>query len=393
MIVTLSDYIMEQDVSTASCDDIYFEQLAAEINVHAALANAYAKQVIMLEYTMEADGASDTKTEKKSNKFVQFFKNIWEGLKNIFKFIKDKIVAFFRAIKQKFSKKALDEAEKIADNGTEEEVAAVVNAITTDYTGVDPSKGTTSWEPAFSVTVDASALGTPKVEEPKKPSALELLISYDVSGIYQLLEDIDNVARSLEDKFVELGEAVADSRDNPGFNLHKITNGLEVDIQKLAEAVDKLQMRQMATGQVEVGKDKRSVLKRMIKFVKEWESNNMEKAVENFSKDLDELIKAMNTVGEDKLLGVSVYGNEDRNIDPQSQADQRQVISKTQSLLKTMTNLANALNQILLSTGKLAGAIQKEVHEYQKARVHEMSPAERKQEMQKKLAQQKAKNS
>ena len=68
--IKLSDYIMEQEVSTASCEDIVLEQLQAEINVNVALAEAYAKQILMMEYAegyssdlySEADTSTDTKS-------------------------------------------------------------------------------------------------------------------------------------------------------------------------------------------------------------------------------------------------------------------------------------------------------------------------------------------
>ena len=45
MVITMSDYLLEQEISTASCDDIVLEQAAAEIEVSSALIDAYCKQM------------------------------------------------------------------------------------------------------------------------------------------------------------------------------------------------------------------------------------------------------------------------------------------------------------------------------------------------------------
>lgn len=102
MVVTLSDYILEQEVSTASCDEIVFEQLQAEIDVNTAIVSAYAKQLAMLEfasgYTMEAD--TSTSTEQKKG----FFSKLWGGIKKVWKAICDWFGRRIQSIKRFFGR-------------------------------------------------------------------------------------------------------------------------------------------------------------------------------------------------------------------------------------------------------------------------------------------------
>lgn len=90
----ISDWILEQDISTASCDDIELAQCFAEMEVLSALMECYAKQELIQEYCSgdirefdiymesgdEADAepeegsseSSDDSGDKKSNKFKGF---------------------------------------------------------------------------------------------------------------------------------------------------------------------------------------------------------------------------------------------------------------------------------------------------------------------------------
>ena len=90
----ISDWILEQDISTASCDDIELAQCFAEMEVLSALMECYAKQELIQEYCSgdirefdvymesgdEADAepegesseSSDDSSDKKSNKFKGF---------------------------------------------------------------------------------------------------------------------------------------------------------------------------------------------------------------------------------------------------------------------------------------------------------------------------------
>ena len=100
--IRLSDYILEQQVSPASCFDVVIEEYAGAINVAAAIVNAEVKQMMMLEYaseyTMEADDSTSTETKKKNifqkigggikflwNKFIGWLKHVAEWAKGLFK--------------------------------------------------------------------------------------------------------------------------------------------------------------------------------------------------------------------------------------------------------------------------------------------------------------------
>ena len=90
----ISDWILEQDISTASCDDIELAQCFAEMEVLSALMECYAKQELIQEYCSgdirefdiymesgdetgaepeeESSEGSDDSSDKKSNKFKGF---------------------------------------------------------------------------------------------------------------------------------------------------------------------------------------------------------------------------------------------------------------------------------------------------------------------------------
>lgn len=97
--IKLSDYIMEQEVSTASCDDILMEQTFAEIDVASKVCAAYCKQLMMLEYdaglVQEADDTTKTK----------WYKTAWEAVKKFFTTIGKAIAGFFTGIWNKFFSK------------------------------------------------------------------------------------------------------------------------------------------------------------------------------------------------------------------------------------------------------------------------------------------------
>lgn len=86
MVIKMSDYLLEQEISTASCDDILLEQAAAELEVAGALVEAYAKAVVMFEYASEVYQEGELK-EIWGNKDYGFLKKLWESLKAILRAI------------------------------------------------------------------------------------------------------------------------------------------------------------------------------------------------------------------------------------------------------------------------------------------------------------------
>lgn len=123
MVVTLSDYILEQEVSTASCDDILIEEAYAAMEVNRALANAYAKEITMLEYAVEfgsdlyVEAEGGTGTEEKTGfgaKVGKFFKTIWDAIVNAFKWIGRQFAKLWGWIKGLFSKKTADTLRNVA---------------------------------------------------------------------------------------------------------------------------------------------------------------------------------------------------------------------------------------------------------------------------------------
>lgn len=135
--IKLSDYIMEQNVSMAECSDIVLEQLQAEINVNVALAEAYAKQILMMEtasdYVQEADESTTSTTEKKDGAFKTFWKTIWKAIKGFFSAIGHKISAFWEWIKTKLGKGSSAKLREIAEKASEEEAEKYLEGITKDF--------------------------------------------------------------------------------------------------------------------------------------------------------------------------------------------------------------------------------------------------------------------
>lgn len=135
--IKLSDYIMEQNVSMAECSDIVLEQLQAEIDVNLAIADAYAKQILMMEYAsdyvQEADDSTTNTTEKKDGKFKTFWKTIWKAIKGFFSAIGQKISAFWEWIKMKLGKGSSAKLREIAEKASEEEAEKYLEGITKDF--------------------------------------------------------------------------------------------------------------------------------------------------------------------------------------------------------------------------------------------------------------------
>lgn len=104
----ISDWILEQDISTASCDDIGLAQCFAEMEVLSALMECYAKQELIQEYCSgdirefdiymesgdepeeESSEGSDDSGEKKSNKFKDFMSDVGGKIKNTASTVKNK---------------------------------------------------------------------------------------------------------------------------------------------------------------------------------------------------------------------------------------------------------------------------------------------------------------
>jgi hypothetical protein len=129
MVITMSDYLLEQEISTASCEDIVLEQYMAEADVYTAIANAYAKEVLMLEYASDAY-LEEAEDGAKESKFKKFWSTIWEAIKRFFRFIGEKLAAFGRWVKSIFkgkpSEQLREDYEKMADEEAEEYLAKII---------------------------------------------------------------------------------------------------------------------------------------------------------------------------------------------------------------------------------------------------------------------------
>lgn len=206
MVVTLSDYILEQEVSTASCDDIVCEQLQAEVDVCIALANAYAKEVMMLEYaTVYQEEAEET--EKKPSKIREFFGGIWEKICKIASAIANWFSTKFAAIKAKFDKrrmeKAREKALKIEREGSPEEKALLASQIMKE-TGFVSTKFLTTGAKVFKEAVDKYL---------EFASGLRTLFEKWVDDIAREKMTSDDSKKAIMDKLKETAEKAKEAVD------------------------------------------------------------------------------------------------------------------------------------------------------------------------------------
>lgn len=132
--MTISEYILENDISFASCDDIEISKCFAEMTVLSSLVEAYSKYETICEYTTtnpaefniimesatEAIDAKftevkdeDVKSNAKSTK-EKWYKSIWAWIKKTVK----AIMNYFTRIDTKKLIKMLTKLEEKQPNGT-----------------------------------------------------------------------------------------------------------------------------------------------------------------------------------------------------------------------------------------------------------------------------------
>lgn len=106
----LENYIMEQDINTASVADIFVEQAQAEMNVIASIVESYAKDVTMEQFIQEGaikDAtavAKGSKHESKIKRVIAFLPRFFAQLFKLFIAKMKKVNNPINAIKGKFSK-------------------------------------------------------------------------------------------------------------------------------------------------------------------------------------------------------------------------------------------------------------------------------------------------
>lgn len=136
----ISDWILEQDISTASCDDIELAQCFAEMEVLSALMECYAKQELIQEYCsgdirefdiyMESGDetgaepeegsseSSDDSGDKKSNKFKGFMSGAKETAKKWWGSVIDLIKNIGTLIVKLFSRVSYEQIKTKVTNST-----------------------------------------------------------------------------------------------------------------------------------------------------------------------------------------------------------------------------------------------------------------------------------
>lgn len=139
MLVKLSDFLLEQEVSNSDISDIVIEQAMAEFDVCLKLTNAYYKQLLMEEYSdtppvdtiqeakiIEISDRKQSEEEKKAedekdvstNRFVNVLKSVLKTVGNFFNAIGKKIEKLLKA-HVKLGKNAIKHLKNISDEDAE----------------------------------------------------------------------------------------------------------------------------------------------------------------------------------------------------------------------------------------------------------------------------------
>ena len=118
--MTMSEYILEQSISTATCSDIELERSLAEMNVLAEMCRCYEKAEMFSEYAsdssvvaecgifLEADEATENSEEKKKKTFKEYGDSIRKVFTNL-------LNKFLTVIERLFGDQTTKALEKIPD--------------------------------------------------------------------------------------------------------------------------------------------------------------------------------------------------------------------------------------------------------------------------------------
>ena len=181
----LENYIMEQDINTASVADIFVEQAQAEMNVIASIVESYTKDVTMEQFIQEGAIKDATAVAKGSNYeskikrvvafiprfFAQLFKLIVAKLK--------KVNNPINAIKGKFSKVPEDVKESAVIPITKENLEYASKCIKEIEKILDRNK----FEDLFSNIKD--------IDGTAKGNGVMLKISEDAEKLAKTLDNYD----------------------------------------------------------------------------------------------------------------------------------------------------------------------------------------------------------
>lgn len=121
----LENYIMEQDINTASVADIFVEQAEAELNVAMSLLDATVKDLTFQEFAVYQEGelgtaVADARAEVRSDGKKHHIKAAFAAIKAFFKFLVTKVGSFFKKT----------ETEAVATETTLNEVLEAVKSET-----------------------------------------------------------------------------------------------------------------------------------------------------------------------------------------------------------------------------------------------------------------------
>ena len=222
MIIQLSDFILEQEISTASASDIIVEQTLAEFEVSCALVEAYTKQLTMLQY---ADPDSSFYQEAESGeKNDGFFKRIWEALKKAWKSFTGFFVNLWKKFIGLFKKKK--NGTSIIDD-TIENLSQIPIEQQKDFKV--KVKGTTSQQIDF--LLDSA-------------EDFEKMVSYAAELIKGMENDDDNnTLRNLSIKIEEIDKRIRSRKNNIMFRNPNSGAKIELDYQETKKLLEDLKSK------------------------------------------------------------------------------------------------------------------------------------------------------
>ena len=219
----LENYIMEQDINTASVADIFAEQAQAEFKVSIAIAESYAKEAAIMEYFTEG-----TILDSATNKGVDESK-----LKKALLFIPRFFKAIFTRFIAMFKKKDLGAAKAMVDNIPD----AVKSEVLVPMTEAELDQCMTAIENVAGLLVgrgsNSGIIG-------KLDDFCELVYSGNYTRSHQLKFD-ENVIRSIETvENFNLSKVIAKHRAKYNELARQMANeGAEVSLTTKDEAESK----------------------------------------------------------------------------------------------------------------------------------------------------------
>lgn len=217
----LENYIMEQDINTASVADIFVEQAQAEMNVIASIVESYTKDVTMEQFIQEGvikDATAVAKGSKYESKIKRVVAFIPRFFAQLFKLIVAKLKKVnnpINAIKGKFSKVPEDVKENAVIPITKENLDYASNCLSEIGKILDRNK----FDDLLSSISD--------IDGTAKGNGLMLKLSEDAEKLAKTLDNFD-VEKRLQ-LALQIWQNNKDKQEKQKLSYGKTTMSVKVD--------------------------------------------------------------------------------------------------------------------------------------------------------------------